>query len=76
MDDNILGSPRWREIFEKLQATGKPFQYKQGMDEQLLTDEKCKVLFKSKYDGDYIFAFDNVADYDLIETKLKLIREN
>lgn len=33
------------------------------------------MLFKSKYDGDYIFAFDNVADYDLIESKLKLLRE-
>ena len=75
LDDNILGSPHWREIFEELQATGKPFQYKQGMDERLLTDEKCEVLFKSKYDGDYIFAFDNVADYELIEKKLQLLRK-
>lgn len=75
LDDNILGSPHWREIFEELQSTGKPFQYKQGMDERLLTDEKCEVLFKSKYDGDYIFAFDNVADYDLIEKKLQLLRK-
>lgn len=75
LDDNILGSPHWREIFGELQSTGKPFQYKQGMDERLLTDEKCEVLFKSKYDGDYIFAFDNVADYDLIERKLKLLRK-
>lgn len=75
LDDNILGSPHWREIFEELQFTGKLFQYKQGMDERLLTDEKCEVLFKSKYDGDYIFAFDNVADYDLIEKKLQLLRK-
>lgn len=76
LDDNILGSPHWREIFEELQSTGKPFQYKQGMDERLLTDEKCEVLFNSKYDGDYIFAFDNVADYDLIEKKLQLLRKH
>ena len=44
LDDNILGSPCWRKIIEELQATGKPFQYKQGLDERLLTDEKCKVL--------------------------------
>lgn len=75
LDDNILGSLHWREIFEELQSTGKPFQYKQGIDERLLTDEKCEVLFKSKYDGDYIFAFDNVADYDLIEKKLNLLRQ-
>lgn len=33
------------------------------------------MLFGSKYDGDYIFAFDNIEDYELIESKLKLIRE-
>ena len=75
LDDNVLGSPNWRSIFEQLQATGKPFQYKQGMDERILTDEKCEVLFNSKYDGDYIFAFDNIADYDLIERKLQLLRK-
>lgn len=75
LDDNILGSPHWKEIFQELQATGKPFQYKQGMDERLLTEEKCEVLFNSKYDGDYIFAFDNVEDYDLIKRKLELLRK-
>lgn len=75
LDDNILGSPCWKEIFTELQATKKPFQYKQGMDERLLTDEKCEVLFNSKYDGDYIFAFDNVEDYDIIHKKLQLLRK-
>ena len=75
LDDNFLGCAKWRDILSELQATGKPFQFKQGLDERLLTDEKCEMLFKSKYDGDYIFAFDNVADYDLIESKLKLLRK-
>ena len=75
LDDNVLGSPHWQEIFKQLQATNKPFQYKQGMDERLLTDEKCEILFNSKYDGDYIFAFDNVDDYKLIESKLQLLRK-
>lgn len=75
LDDNFFGCPNWRIILEQLQATGKPFQFKQGLDERLLTDEKCEMLFKSKYDGDYIFAFDNVKDAELIERKLKLIRE-
>ena len=44
------------------------------MDERLLTDEKCKVLFNSNYDGDFTFAFDNIADYDLIQRKLEMIR--
>lgn len=75
LDDNFFGCAKWRDILSELQSTGKPFQFKQGLDERLLTDEKCEMLFKSKYDGDYIFAFDNVADYDLIESKLKLLRK-
>ena len=74
LDDNFLGCPYWKEMLLELQQTGKPFQFKQGLDERILTDEKCELLFRSKYDGDYIFAFDNVADYDLIEKKLKLLR--
>lgn len=75
LDDNVFGCADWKSIFESLRITGKPFQFKQGLDERLLTKEKCKILFESKYDGDYIFAFDNIDDYKLIEEKLKLIRE-
>lgn len=75
LDDNFLGSPRWKDLLMKLQRTGKPFQFKQGLDERLLTDEKCAMLFSSKYDGDYIFAFDNVADADIIEKKIILARK-
>ncbi len=49
------------------------FKFKQGLDERLLTDEKCEMLFSANYDGDYTFAFDNVSDYDLIHAKLQLI---
>lgn len=75
LDDNIFGYPGWKNIFMELQTTEKPFQYKQGLDERLLTKEKCNILFNSKYDGDYIFAFDNIADFDLIKQKLELIRK-
>ena len=76
LDDNILGCGNWRQIFKELIATNKPFKYKQGMDERLLTDEKCEILFNCKYDGDYTFAFDNVKDYPLIHEKLRLIRKH
>lgn len=75
LDDNFLGCNKWKELLLELQATGKPFQFKQGLDERILTDQKCQLLFKSKYDGDYIFAFDNIADYNLIEKKLQLLRK-
>lgn len=75
LDDNFLGQPHWRECLEELIATDKPFKFKQGLDERLLTPEKCELLFSSKYWGEMTFAFDNIEDYRMIEKKLKLIRE-
>lgn len=75
LDDNVLASSSWKTIFEELIHTGKKFQYKQGMDERLLTKEKCEYIFeKSNWDGDYIFAFDNFNERDIIIDKLDLIR--
>lgn len=77
LDDNVLACKDWRRIFEELISTGKKFQFKQGCDERLLTDEKCDILFnKSKWIGDRIFAFDNIKDKDLIERKLQMIRRH
>lgn len=72
LDDNILGYNKCNEIFGELNATRKKFQYKQGMDERLLTDSKCKMILESNYIGDYIFAFDDIKDSNIIKEKLKL----
>lgn len=74
LDDNFLGCPQWKELLQELISIKKPFKFKQGLDERLLTDEKCQMLFSANYDGDYTFAFDNIADYDLIKKKLQMIR--
>jgi hypothetical protein len=74
LDDNVLGYSRWKEVFEELQSLNKPFQFKQGLDERLLDEEKCKIIFSSKYSGDFIFAFDNIDDKTIVENKLRLIR--
>lgn len=76
LDDNVFGHPHWREILTELSATGKPFKFKQGIDERLLTDEKCEMLCQAKYDGEITFAFDNIADYRMIEKKLQMIRRH
>ena len=76
LDDNFLGCPQWRPMLEEVLDTGRKFKFKQGLDERLLTDEKCKLLFNTNYDGDFTFAFDNIEDYDLIESKLKMIRNH
>ena len=76
LDDNVFSCKDWKDIFEELNTTGKRFQFKQGMDERLLTDEKCEVLFNSNWIGNYIFAFDNINDRRIIEKKLQLIRRH
>lgn len=75
LDDNFMGCSKWKDILEELVRLKKPFKFKQGMDERLLTDERCKILFSVPYDGDYTFAFDNISDYELIHKKLRLIRK-
>ena len=75
LDDNFFACAKWKEIIGQVKATGKKFQFKQGLDERLLTDEKTKELMSWKYDGDYIFAFDNIADKDVIEKKARLLRK-
>lgn len=75
LDDNFLGCPNWKNLLNQLIATGKPFKFKQGLDERILTREKAEMLFNAKYDGDFTFAFDNISDYKLIEEKLQLIHK-
>lgn len=61
-DDNFLAYPKWEEVLDELEATGKQFQFRQGLDIRLMTDKKAKRFSKVKYNGDFIFAFDNLKD--------------
>lgn len=71
-DDNFLCYKNWKELLQKLIDRGKPFQFRQGLDERILNDERAEMLSKVQYHGDFIFAFDQWKDRDLIERKLKI----
>ena len=71
-DDNFLAFSEWEIVLDELEATGKPFQFRQGLDIRLMTDKKAKRLANAKYHGDFIFAFDHIEDRALIEKKLRL----
>ena len=75
LDDNFWGCNRTdrKRIFNQILSTKKKYKFKQGMDERLLNDEVAELLFNSKYDGDY--TFDNISDYELIHSKLDIIRK-
>lgn len=71
-DDNFLCYKNWKELLQKLIETGKPFQFRQGLDERVIDDDRAEMLSKVRYHGDFIFAFDQWKDRDLIEKKLKI----
>lgn len=75
-DDNILGFENWKDVFEELKDTKKPFQFRQGMDIRLMTKEKAQTLVNCKYKGDFIFAFDNINEKEIITSKIKLWKDN
>lgn len=73
-DDNILAFPNWDEVLDDIEAIGKPFQFRQGIDLRLMNDEKAKRFNNAKYHGDFIFAFDHIQDRELIIKKVQLWR--
>jgi len=74
-DDNFLGYGKgWKKILNELNNTGRPFQFRQGLDIRLMSDEKAKALADSHYYGDFIFAFDHIEDKELIEEKMEIWR--
>ncbi len=75
LDDNVLAYKNWEQIIDSLIETQKPFQFRQGLDIRLLTHKKAKKLSEIKYHGDFIFAFDNIKDKNLVEKNLKLWRQ-
>lgn len=78
LDDNFLGigDKYSEEVISKLIEINKPFVFKQGLDIRLMTEKRAKLFDSCKYDGDYIFAFDNIADKDKIESKLTIWRQH
>lgn len=89
-DDNFLGlglSTRqhdrqfhivepWELILDELEATGKPFQFRQGLDMRLMDEKIAHRLAHTRYHGDFIFAFDHYAQHRLIEKNLTIWRRH
>ena len=75
-DDNFLSyGPGWEKILNQLNMTGKPFQFRQGLDIRLVTIKKAKILSQSMYYGDFIFAFDHIDEKDAIIKRLMIWRK-
>lgn len=75
LDDNILAHPDRIKIIKKLHETGKPFEFKQGIDFRLINDKIVNMLHNSKYAGEFIFAFDDIKDKQEIEESFRIWRK-
>lgn len=82
-DDNFLASDVsvWKPLLQQLIDSGRPFQFRQGLDERMLAqspygEEMAEMLSHSKYHGDFIFAFDNWRDKETIEKALKIWKKH
>lgn len=75
LDDNFFACPQWFDISQSLKHTNKPITFRQGLDERLLDDQKINEMMSWKYDGDVIFAFDDINDKNIIASKIKRIRQ-
>lgn len=78
-DDNFLAAPYniWRPRLQYLIDNNISFQFRQGLDERQLAEsehgeEMAEMLGKSRYHGDFIYAFDNWKDRPIIERALKI----
>lgn len=74
LDDNVFAYKGWQDVFSELAETKKAFQFRQGLDIRLLTDEKAAVLAKARYYGSYTFSFDRLEDRQAVADGLDLLR--
>ena len=71
--DNTTGNA-WQEVFDELNATGKPFQFRQGMDMRLMTEEKAEMIKKIRVKNIH-FAWDRFEDSRFIAPRLEKFRK-
>jgi len=74
-DNNILGFYGHMQILEDLVNIRIRLQFNQGLDIRLLNDENALLISKLNHIGELIFAFDDVKDEKLINSKLNLLKK-
>ncbi len=75
LDNNILAYEDHIKILEWLVNNKIRYNFNQGLDIRLITDENTYLLNKSNYKGEYIFAFDHINYEKIINEKLKIVKK-
>lgn len=75
LDNNILSYNQHKDILLWLVINKVRYNFNQGLDIRLIDDYNSYLLSKSRYIGEYIFAFDDIKLEHLINSKLHLYRK-
>jgi len=75
LDDNVLAYKNPQKIFNRLDKTGIPYLYNQGLDIRLITESMAKMLHDSNHEKLYTFAYDDSEQANQIESGFKLFRK-
>jgi len=73
LDNNFLALPNHKDILNELITSQVKCEFNQGLDMRLLDIENSLLLYELNYRGEYTFAFDDISQYRIIETKLPLL---
>lgn len=74
LDPNILAAKEHGELLGQLAASGAWVDFTQGLDARLLTEESIGMIGRIKLKMVH-FAWDNIADEELVVPKLRLFKE-
>jgi hypothetical protein len=75
LDNNFLAYPEHQAILWWLWKEKVLYQFNQGLDIRLLTEDAARIIGESRYKGDYIFAFDRMDDQKQIDRGLEIAKK-
>ena len=74
-DNNILGNPNWRPIFDELIELGLKVDFNQGLDARLISDESAEGISKMK--TEYIrLAYDTLKVGPYVENAINVLSQH
>jgi hypothetical protein len=73
-DNNILGNPNWRAIFEELESLGMVTDFNQGLDARLVTQEVAEKIARMRMEVVRV-AYDYHGIGPFVERAIKFLRD-
>lgn len=74
LDPNITACKDWKELFQQLIDSKSWVDFSQGVDIQLMTDEKAEMIKRIKTKNIH-FAWDRYEDKEIVVPKFKMFKE-